>query len=130
MMLFKNAAPRRFSLRPVYSDERKERLRAIEERARRELGMTVADSKPVSGTKDDAGGRTETAKTAYGQTGTDMRYDGRERLHDAFKRHDGRPRPTSWPSGSPVVWLLAAILAAMIFLLANTDAGREMIRNF
>ena len=41
MMLFNNVKPRRFSLPPVYSDERKERLRGIEERARRELGQAV-----------------------------------------------------------------------------------------
>lgn len=129
MMFFKNAAPRRFSLRPVYSDERKERLRAIEERARRELGMPALGSEIRSVTQDDGEDGKETPKAASGQNGTAIRYDGRERLHGAFKRHDDRPRHTSWQSGSPVVWMLAAIIAAMVFFLTNTATGRELIRN-
>lgn len=39
MMPFSNIRPRRFNHIPIYSDERKERLRDIEERARRELGL-------------------------------------------------------------------------------------------
>jgi hypothetical protein len=39
MALFKTRKPRGFSHPYIYIDERKERLQAIEERARRELGM-------------------------------------------------------------------------------------------
>ena len=39
MSIFSNRRPRGFSHRLIYSDERRERLREIEERARRELGM-------------------------------------------------------------------------------------------
>lgn len=39
MGYFKMPAPRRFSHNYIYVDERKEKLRKIEERAKRELGM-------------------------------------------------------------------------------------------
>ena len=38
-LLFQTAKPRRFSHPMVYCDERRERLRQLEDRARRELGM-------------------------------------------------------------------------------------------
>lgn len=46
MKPFFNIRPRRFNHVPIYSDERTERLRAIEERARRELGMSVEGDAP------------------------------------------------------------------------------------
>ena len=39
MSLFCNRRPRPFSHRMIYSDERSERLKAIEKRAKRELGI-------------------------------------------------------------------------------------------
>lgn len=44
MMFFNNIKPRRFNHRMIYSDERKERLKDIEERARRQLGMPSGGS--------------------------------------------------------------------------------------
>lgn len=44
MFLFHNIKPRRYNHRMMYSDERRERLRAIEERARRELGLLPPES--------------------------------------------------------------------------------------
>lgn len=38
--LFKQRKPRPYYHRPIYSDERQERLKAMEEKARQELGMT------------------------------------------------------------------------------------------
>ena len=42
--LFKVRKPRRFHHDYLYVDERKERLREIEERARRELGLPLEDN--------------------------------------------------------------------------------------
>ena len=42
--LFKMRKPRRFHHDYLYVDERKERLREIEERARSELGLPLKDS--------------------------------------------------------------------------------------
>ncbi len=39
MSLFKTRAPQKFHHSYIYIDERKEKLKAIEERAKRELGM-------------------------------------------------------------------------------------------
>jgi|GEM_PF-4174425 len=128
MIFFNNAAPRRFSLRPVFSDERKERLRAVEERARRELGMP----KKTIGNKTDIPNYTreksKAAITMQKRNGPDMRescHGGR--LHGAFTRHNDRHLQASWLSHSPATWLLAAILAALIFLSANTDTGHEIL---
>lgn len=44
MNLFRQPKPRRFEHSNIYADERKERLRQIEERARQELGMTDAEA--------------------------------------------------------------------------------------
>lgn len=38
--LFKQRKPRPYYHRPIYSDERKDRLKTMEEKARQELGMT------------------------------------------------------------------------------------------
>ena len=39
--------PRRFNLRPIYVDEHKERLKAIEQKARQELGMEKQEPSAV-----------------------------------------------------------------------------------
>lgn len=41
MSIFHSRRPRRFDIGNIYVNERKDRLRAIEQKARRELGMTV-----------------------------------------------------------------------------------------
>lgn len=41
MSLFRSRRPRKFDIGNIYVNERKDRLRAIEQKARRELGMTV-----------------------------------------------------------------------------------------
>lgn len=43
MSLFSRRKPRGFNHRYIYYDERRERLRAIEERARRELGIEAPE---------------------------------------------------------------------------------------
>lgn len=43
-MLFPKWKPRRFHHEPIYSSERSERLARLEQRARRELGMTPGNS--------------------------------------------------------------------------------------
>lgn len=47
MNLFRQPKPRRFKHQNIYADDRKERLRQIEERARHELGMADADAEAV-----------------------------------------------------------------------------------
>lgn len=41
MMLFNSRKPRHFQHTPIYIDERRDRLDAIEQRCRKELGMDV-----------------------------------------------------------------------------------------
>ena len=45
MGIFNQRKPRRFNHQYIYVDERRERLQAIEERAKRELGMTPEPEK-------------------------------------------------------------------------------------
>lgn len=45
MKLFQTRRPRPFSHKMIYADERRERVKDIERRARRELGMPVADER-------------------------------------------------------------------------------------
>lgn len=128
MIFFNNVAPRRFSLRPVFSDERKERLRVVEERARRELGMP----KEAIGNKTDIPNctreKSKAAITMQKRNGPDMRESSHGgRLHGAFTRHNDRRLQAPWLSHSSATWLLAAILVALIYLLANTDTGHEIL---
>lgn len=107
MMFFSSDKPRRFSLRPIYTDERKERLRAIEERARREL------AKPA----------------AHADDGPDAEASCHSNLRGAFSRPHAR-RNESW--SVPRLWILlsAAILAVLTFLFGSTVAGREVLMFF
>lgn len=89
MIFFNNIRPRRYNHVMIYSDERKERLKAIEERARRELGMSPP---AASGHESLRGAFTERAA----------------RLR---KRSDGRRRKGV---GNGVI--IAAILALLLLL--------------
>lgn len=93
-MFFNNIKPRRFNHRPIYSDERKERLKAIEERARRQLGIpTSNDNNARQPTRD---------------------------LHGAFATPSSRRRRTASErrGTNPVVLIIMiAVLSALMFWL-------------
>lgn len=94
MSLFCNRRPRPFSHRMIYTDERSERLEAIEKRARRELGTITPDG--------------DAADTLHGE------FTGR-------LRHGRRSTVFSGTSALPlrVVLLVAALLACLYFLVAG-----------
>ena len=68
--------PRRFNLRPIYVDERKERLKAIEQKARRELGMEAQEhpsaSERLHGVFTEKAVRRQRPKTGLLQPGIPM----------------------------------------------------------
>lgn len=70
MILFNNRRPRRFHHVMIYSDERKERLRDIEERARRELGMLPQDSSAPERLRGAFTGRAERLRRKSGRRHT------------------------------------------------------------
>ena len=94
MSLFCNRRPRPFCHRMIYTDERSERLEAIEKRARRELGTIPPDG--------------DAADTLHGE------FTGR-------LRHGRRSTAFSGTSALPlrVVLLVAVLLACLYFLVAG-----------
>ena len=93
MGFFNQRKPRRFNHQYIYVDERRERLQAIEERAKRELGMTP-----------------EPEKT------TEERIRGRfveQTTH--LKRQQEKENPTS----SKWLIIIAVLLIALLFTLLN-----------
>lgn len=90
-LLFPVRKPRRFHHEPIYRDERKERLRQLEQRARRELGMDAEGS--------DAGHTPH--RSLLGATDRDRR---RQRLHGS--------RSNRW-----LALLIILFIAVLIYFL-------------
>lgn len=87
MPLFKQRKPRKFNHKYIYADERADRLREIEERARRDLGMTQTE-----------GYRSNSLRGAF-STGQDSRN----------RRGFGREATVSQPVVAAIVLLLILI---------------------
>lgn len=93
MGFFKQRKPRGFSHQYIYVDERRERLKAMEERARRELGMVP-----------------ETEKT------TEERIRGKfveQTSHLKRQQEKGKPSSSKW------LIIIAVLLVALIYALLN-----------
>lgn len=93
MGFFKQRKPRGFNHQYIYVDGRKERLRAMEERARRELGLIP-----------------EAEKT------TEERIRGKfveQTSHLKRQQEKGKPTSSKW------LIIIAALLVALIFALIN-----------
>lgn len=101
MMFFNNIKPRRFNHRMIYSDERKNRLKAIEERARQQLGMT-----------QDGG---EDANKRYA-----------EDLRGAFSGRTGHGRPEKQHARHATgtgTGLIIAVIIILLFVMLRLLAG-------
>ena len=93
MGLFTQRKPRRFNHQYIYVDERKERLQAMEERAKRELGLIP-----------------EPEKT------TEERIRGKfVEQTEHLKRQQEKGKPTS----SKYLIIIAVLLVALLFALLN-----------
>ncbi|MBR4312179.1 MAG: hypothetical protein IKT86_02410 [Bacteroidaceae bacterium] len=93
MGFFKQRKPRGFSHQYIYVDERRERLKAMEERARRELGMVP-----------------EAEKT------TEERIRGKfveQTSHLKRQQEKGKPSSSKW------LIIIAVLLVALIYALLN-----------
>ena len=93
MGFFKQRKPRGFSHQYIYVDERRERLKAMEERARRELGMVP-----------------EAEKT------TEERIRGKfveQTSHLKRQQEKGKPSSSKW------LIIIAVLLVAVIYALLN-----------
>lgn len=93
MGFFKQRKPRGFSHQYIYIDERKEKLKAMEERIKRELGMVP-----------------EAEKTTE------------ERIRGKFVEqtsHLKRQQEKGSPSSSKWLIIIAALLVALLFALLN-----------
>lgn len=93
MGFFKQRKPRGFSHQYIYVDERRERLKAMEERARRELGMVP-----------------EAEKT------TEDRIRGKfveQTSHLKRQQEKGKPSSSKW------LIIIAVLLVALIYALLN-----------
>ena len=93
MGFFKQRKPRGFSHQYIYVDERRERLKAMEERARRELGMGP-----------------EAEKT------TEDRIRGKfveQTSHLKRQQEKGKPSSSKW------LIIIAVLLVALIYALLN-----------
>lgn len=93
MGFFNQRKPRGFSHQYIYVDERRERLKAMEERARRELGLVP-----------------EAEKTAE------------ERIRGKFVEqtsHLKRQQEKGSPSSSKWLIIIAVLLIALLFALLN-----------
>lgn len=93
MGFFNQRKPRRFNHQYIYVDERRERLQAMEERAKRELGLIP-----------------EPEKT------TEERIRGKfveETTHLKRRQERGGGSPTKW------LIIIAALLVALLFALLN-----------
>lgn len=93
MGFFKQRKPRGFNHQYIYVDERKERLRAMEERARRELGLIPKAEKT-----------------------TEERIRGKfveQTSHLKRQQEKGKPTSSKW------LIIIAALLVALIFALIN-----------
>ncbi len=95
MRLFSTRKPRGFNHKYIYYDERRERLKAIEERARREMGMEPA-----------AGYDPERLRGAFSSA---QRHVSRARE----RRAEGRPRVHT----AVLVFILIALLALLRYIL-------------
>ena len=93
MGFFKQRKPRGFNHQYIYVDERRERLKAMEERAKRELGLIP-----------------ESEKT------TEDRIRGKfveQTSHLKRQQEKGKPSSTKW------LIIIAVLLIALIFALLN-----------
>lgn len=93
MGIFNQRKPRGFSHQYIYVDERRERLKEMEERAKRELGMIPEPDKTTE-----------------------------ERIRGKFvaqTSHLKRLQGTDYPSSSKWLILIAALLVALLFALLN-----------
>lgn len=93
MGFFKQRKPRGFSHQYIYVDERRERLKAMEERARRELGMVP-----------------EAEET------TEERIRGKfveQTSHLKRQQEKGKPSSSKW------LIIIAVLLVALIYALLN-----------
>lgn len=104
MSLFRQPRPRRFTHKMIYADERDERLREIEQRARRELAEDGAEKTGASDSRQTTGDR-----------------NGRSFRGEISFRPDRRPARLSGFSG--MVVMIAAIVVLvmlMLFLMTGT----------
>lgn len=93
MGFFKQRKPRGFNHQYIYVDERKERLKQIEERAKRELGMIPEAEKTIE-----------------------------ERIRGKFVEqtsHLKRQQEKGKPSSSKWLVIIAALLIALLYALLN-----------
>lgn len=97
-LLFQTRRPRRFHHEPIYIDERRDRLRAVERRAREELGMPV-EPLPADGSPQPLSRRAD---------------EGRRFRFSAAGRHAHRALSTGHVLAVLVILLFVAI---MLFLL-------------
>ncbi len=93
MGLFKQRKPRRFNHQYIYVDERRERLQAMEERAKRELGLIP---EPEKTTEDRIRGKF-VEQTSH------------------LKRQQEKENPTN----SRRLIIIAVLLIALLFALLN-----------
>ena len=93
MGIFNQRKPRKFSHQYIYVDERKERLKAMEERAKRELGMIP---EPEKTTEDRIRGKF-VEQTSH------------------LKRQQEKGKPTS----SKYLIIIAVLLVALLLALLN-----------
>ena len=104
--------PRRFFISPVYVDERRERLEAIEQQARRELGLHVTTESSASTASTESGASTVSSVSnglpAYNPAA----------LRQAFRSAQQHRRVGAWLWAPMVLSALALILiiGVMLFL--------------
>lgn len=93
MGFFNQRKPRKFNHQYIYVDERRERLQAMEERAKRELGLIPKPEKTTE-----------------------------ERIRGSFVEqtsHLKRQQAKGGPSSSKWLIIIAALLVALLFALLN-----------